>query len=432
MQKFFDSHLSEGLKLIRLFDYVDDLVFMMKVEDNGFSYQYINQAVKEVLMFDETVVGRMMHEVVQSPEEAAILLNQYEEVRASREPFKFVHTLANSTRSFIGDATLYPMLDEEGTCTHILAIVKDITEKFQLEQKLRENEARYRLIAENSLDVIKLINPDGMIEYVSPSSQVIVGFPPDMYVGKHFKEFLFEEERDAVLSQFDTILKEAKSITVEVKHLHHDGHYVWMEIIATPVIQNDVVTQIVTSARDISERMEYREKLARMAFHDYLSGLPNRRLFEDRLEMALRQADRHQTKVGLIMIDGQNFKQINDTYGHEMGDEIIKQLARRLELAVREGDTVARLGGDEFAIVLPDLENISDATIVAQRIVREFEKPCEICNHTIYFTVDIGIAIYPDHTTTQKELIRLADEAMYLTKSDNKSTYYVYQPSVVL
>lgn len=428
MQTFFDTYLSEGLKMIRLFDYVDDLVFLMKVEELGISYHYINQAVKNVLLFDDATINRTLHEVINDAEEADLLDAQYRQVATSREPVKFIHELVNPTRKFIGDTTLYPVFNEDGRCIYILAIVKDITEKHQLEKKLRENEARYRLIAENSLDVIKLISPRGIIEYVSPSSEVIVGFSPAAYIGKHFSEFLIEEERDTILAKFEQVLLEAKSITVEVKHLHEQGHYIWMEIIATPILENGVVTQIVTSARDISERIAYREQLARMAFHDYLSGLPNRRLFEDRLKMALKHAERHGERVGLIVIDGRNFKRINDTYGHEVGDEVINKIARRLELAVRQVDTVARLGGDEFAIVLPELAEERDAIFIAERIVNVFEEPCHIGEHLIEFKVDLGIAVYPDHTEDQKELIRLADQAMYSTKADNKSSYHIASP----
>lgn len=432
MQTFFDTHLSEGLKMVRLFDFVDDLVFLMKVQPNGFSYEYINQSVKEVLLFDHSAIGKTLQEVVDSTEEVDVLHNYYQRVCDTKEPVKFIYDLVNPTRPLVGDTTLYPIFDELGNCSYILAIVKDITEKYQLEQKLRENEEKYRLITENSLDVIKLINPEGIIEYVSPSSEVIVGFLPENYLGKHFKDFLCQEERDAIVSRFTSIIEQQKAISVEVKHLHKDGHYLWMEIVATPVIKNGIVTQVVTSARDISERMEYREKLARMAFHDYLSGLPNRRLFEDRLDMALRQAERKKKKVGLLLIDGQNFKSINDTFGHDIGDEVIKKIAERLENSVRQVDTVARIGGDEFAVILPDIEKEEDATIVAERIMEAFHAPCHLGGHSILFNVDMGLAMYPDHTRDQKELVRFADEAMYTIKTDNKSTFYVYEPAVVL
>ncbi|MFC4355533.1 diguanylate cyclase domain-containing protein [Chryseomicrobium palamuruense] len=432
MQNFFDTHLSEGLKMVRLFDFVDDLVFLLKVESKGFSYEYINQSVKQVLLFDHSAIGKTLQEVADKPEEVEVLHSHFQQVADTKEPVKFVYHLLNPTRLLIGDTTLYPIFDENGSCSYILTIVKDITEKYQLEQMLRENEEKYRLITENSLDVIKLINTDGIIEYVSPSSEVIVGFLPDTYIGKHFKDFLGQEERETIVQNFESIIKEQKAITVEVKYLHRDGHHVWMEIVATPVIKDGQVTQVVTSARNISERIEYREKLAKMAFHDYLSGLPNRRLFEDRLNMALRQAERKDKKVGLLLIDGKNFKRINDTFGHDIGDEVIKKLARRLERSVRQVDTVARFGEDEFAIVLPDIEKEEDAIVVAERIMEEFKNPWEYDGHTIHFNVDIGLALYPDHTRDQKELIRFADEAMYTTKADNKSTFYVYEPAVIL
>ena len=163
-----------------------------------------------------------------------------------------------------------------------------------------------------------------------------------------------------------------------------------------------------------------------MAYHDSLTGLPNRKLFSDRLGIALVQAQRNQKKVGIAMLDLDNFKDVNDTLGHEVGDLLLKATAERLSAALRKGDTVARFGGDEFVLILPDLKVIEDAIQVAQKIVDGFRKPFLIDTHQLVVTTSIGIAVYPDDGTDEVMLLKNADIAMYQAKQAGRNRYKLY------
>ena len=163
-----------------------------------------------------------------------------------------------------------------------------------------------------------------------------------------------------------------------------------------------------------------------MAYHDFLTGLPNRKLFSDRLNIAIVQAQRNQKKVGIAMLDLDNFKDVNDTLGHHKGDLLLKVAAERLHAALRKGDTIARFGGDEFVLILPDLETIEDAIQVAQKIVDSFCKPFLIDTHQLVVTTSIGIAVYPDDGTDDDILLRNADIAMYQAKQAGRSRYELY------
>lgn len=430
MERIFASSLEGELKFIRLFDFVEDLVFFMEVDGDNFRYRYINQAVKKLVGLDDTIIGHTVTEIIEDIDEADYLRNQYLRVVNSKEGEKFTHTIKTKEVFYTGETTMYPLSDEEGKCKYVLAIVKDITEKYLLEKKLIENEERFRIITENSLDVIKLINPDGIVTYSSPTSHGMVGLSPEAYIGKHMLEFIADEHKAMVEKKFKEMIREGKPVTVEMKNRHKDGHYIWQEVVATPIFHEGIITQIVTSARDISERIEYREKLAKMAFYDYLSDLPNRRFFDDRLEMAILRAQRFSTKVGLILLDGRNFKKINDTFGHGIGDELIVVIARKLEKNIREIDTVGRLGGDEFAIILPDIENLDDVLVVAKRTKREFDDSHKLDGIEIDFKLDMGISVFPDHALDKKSLIHCADQALYTAKSNSDITYKVYTPEI--
>jgi diguanylate cyclase (GGDEF)-like protein/PAS domain S-box-containing protein len=184
---------------------------------------------------------------------------------------------------------------------------------------------------------------------------------------------------------------------------------------------------VVVVIRDITERKQTEEKIRQMAYHDSLTGLPNRKLFSDRLNIAIVQAQRNQKKVGIAMLDLDHFKDVNDTLGHTMGDLFLKATAERLHVTLRKGDTIARFGGDEFVLILPDLAIIEDATQIAQKIIDSFCNPFLIDSHQLVTTTSIGIVVYPNDGTTEDLLLRNADIAMYQAKQEGRNQYQLYK-----
>jgi diguanylate cyclase (GGDEF)-like protein len=164
-----------------------------------------------------------------------------------------------------------------------------------------------------------------------------------------------------------------------------------------------------------------------MAYHDFLTGLPNRKLFSDRLDIALAHAQRNKKEVGIAMLDLDNFKDVNDTLGHDAGDLLLKATAERLSAALRKGDTVARFGGDEFMLILHDLKVIEDEIQVAQKIVDSFRQPFLINAHQIFVTTSIGISIYPENGIDGDTLLKNADIAMYQAKQAGRNQYQIYK-----
>ena len=184
---------------------------------------------------------------------------------------------------------------------------------------------------------------------------------------------------------------------------------------------------ILLAIEDITERKKYEEKIQQMAFHDSLTGLPNRKLLSDRLGIVLAQAKRNKKKVGIVMLDLDNFKDVNDTLGHDVGDILLKAVAERLSGTLRKSDTVARFGGDEFVLIFPNMEVIEEAIQVVQKIIDRFHKPFLIDTHQLVVTTSIGIAVYPNDGMDEEILMKNADIAMYQAKQAGRARYQFYK-----
>ncbi|MBQ0743281.1 MAG: diguanylate cyclase [Pseudomonas sp.] len=175
-----------------------------------------------------------------------------------------------------------------------------------------------------------------------------------------------------------------------------------------------VSSQVATAI----ERKRTHSRLEFLARYDHLTGLPNRALFLDRLQNSLQRAQRDDLRLAVLYLDMDNFKQINDTFGHSTGDQLLQEVAQRLKQCVRESDTIGRLGGDEFAVLLGNIGKSGDATLVAEKILAKLSNPYSLNDKTVISSPSLGIAIYPEHSKEELELVRLADEAMYVAKRD--------------
>ncbi len=299
------------------------------------------------------------------------------------------------------------------------------------ERKLRENELLVRAINESAQDAIVVMDARERISYWNPAAERIFGYTNDEAIGQDLHSMLaplhYKKSYEAALPIFQRSGRgDAVGKTLELKALRKSGEEFSMELSLSGV-QFEDGWHAVGIIRDISERKQAEETIRQMAYHDSLTGLPNRKLFSDRLGIAMAQAGRSQTNVAVIMLDLDNFKDTNDTLGHDAGDLLLKTAAERLNAAMRKSDTIARFGGDEFVLLLPELKGIEDATRVAQKIVESFRKPFLINTHQLTVTVSIGIAVYPDDGTDEASLLKNADIAMYQAKHAGRDRYQVFE-----
>ena len=304
-----------------------------------------------------------------------------------------------------------------------------LTEKIHLQR----SEARFASLVQHSSDLITVVGSDATIVYQSPSSERVLGYPPRELIGTRFDRLVVREDADRllrVLADGSTYARRDGEV-IECTLRHRDGGLRQFEILHTNLLDDEHVRGIVLNARDISERKAFEEQLSHQAFHDPVTNLPNRALFVERVRHAIGRARREQRKLGVMFLDIDDFKTINDSLGHGAGDEALIDVAKRLSNSIRTSDTAARFGGDEFVVLLEDLDSTDTAVEVAERILEDLRQPLMVAGKALALRGSIGISILePSSAAGADELIRDADAAMYIAKRDGKGGYRLFEPEM--
>lgn len=298
-------------------------------------------------------------------------------------------------------------------------------ERSRAYRALRASEARYRLMAENSTDIISRATTKAVVVYVSDAVRSLLGYEAAEVVGHSTYEFIHPDDHHIVRRFTERIALGQKPRTFSYRARRKDGSEVWFEttsrVIADP--ETGRIDEIVSVSRDITERRRVEEQIEYQAYHDTLTGLPNRLLFRDRLTIALAHAKRLQAPLAVMFLDLDRFKNVNDTLGHSLGDELLRTVGTRLRSVLREGDTIARMGGDEFTVLLGDLNTPDDAAKIAQKLLDTVVQAVRLEGHELYITTSIGIALYPNDGDTAEALLKNADTAMYRAKDAGRNSY---------
>jgi len=316
--------------------------------------------------------------------------------------------------------------DVDGQVCGIRTTVFDITARKAVERALRESEERYRQLVELSPDAI-LVHCEGKLVFCNGAAGRLFGAAkPEALLGRRALDFVHAESRELAREQGHKLRGEQASVpAVELRIVRLDGSPVEVEVLAMPFAHRgkDAVLVVI---RDITLRKLAEQQIRSLAYHDPLTALPNRILFSDRLTMATAQANRQQHKVGVLFVDLDRFKAINDSLGHAIGDKLLQSVARRIQSCLREGDTVSRLGGDEFTLVLPGLREAIDATRAADKILAALRVPFRLEGCELKVSASIGISLYPDDGLEIDALVRNADVAMYRAKEQGRDGHQLY------
>ena len=306
----------------------------------------------------------------------------------------------------------------------------DVTGRKRVEDELK---LRDRAIAASSNGIIisDPNRPDNPVIYVNQKFEQITGYTAEEAIGLNCR-FLAEGDRDQPgTDELRIAIQEGREWSGPLRNYKKDGTPFWNELYIAPVRDEDGhVVNFIGVQKDITERKELEEKLAHQAFHDPLTDLPNRSLFLNRVDHALKRAGRRGENVAVLFMDLDNFKVINDSLGHEVGHELLVAVAGRLSSCLRPTDTAARLGGDEFVVLLEDVEDPREATNVALRIEEALRAPFWVGGHNLFVTTSVGIALGGEDKERSGDLLRNADLAMYRAKEGGKNSHAVFEPSM--
>lgn len=307
------------------------------------------------------------------------------------------------------------------------SIVRDITQRKRAEAEM----LKLSSAVDQTADSVLITDVNGLIEYVNPAFEHNTGYTSAEAVGQTPRLVKSGQHEQAFYEKLWATILAGKVFRAVVTNRRKDGSLYSEEKTITPIRdENRRITHFVSTGQDITERMQVQQRLQYLAYHDVLTGLPNRTLFMDRLEHALRRAPRTPRSAAVLFLDVDRFKVINDTLGHDIGDRLLHALAERLKSCVRDADTVARLSGDEFAILLEDLSSTDDVVRVARKILQAFANPFDLGDRELFVTTSIGVSIYPEDGKSDHDLLKSADTAMYRAKEAGRNTYQFYSPDM--
>jgi diguanylate cyclase (GGDEF)-like protein/PAS domain S-box-containing protein len=323
----------------------------------------------------------------------------------------------------------------------LIKIVRNTTQKLRLhnenrhfQQMLQHSEYLHRLLVNHSPDIIYTLDPQGRFTFLNESAQRILGVATDDLIGQPYDRIVaatdLDQARHAVNDR-RTGERATQNLELRFKLGATNDDSVTVELNAMGLYRTaaDGTREFIGSygvARDISERKRAEAMITYQAYHDLLTGLPNRALFRDRLDQTLVQAKRQGQRLAVMFLDLDHFKMVNDSLGHLVGDALLQAVGQRLRACLRETDTLARIGGDEFLVLLPNIQSERNAGVLARKLVASLKAPFHIEGHELFVSLSVGAALYPDHGEAGDALIKYADIAMYHAKDQGRNGYCLY------
>jgi len=295
-------------------------------------------------------------------------------------------------------------------------------ETARAQEALLRSQHRFRALVQHSSDVVAVIGADSGLIYASPAAQHVMGYEPETLIGTGWLGLLHADDR----TEGQRLLAEVRDrpdqeVRTELRVQHADGSWHWHDVVVRNMIDDPSVAGLVANHRDITERRAYQEQLAHDATHDSLTGLPNRVAFFRTLERAITSARNPDQLVAVLFIDLDGFKQVNDTLGHDRGDMLLREVARRLHACLRHADVVARLAGDEFSVVLSGLTTDSDISAIADRVAAALQKPVCLGDDLARISASVGVSVTTGSAQSADDLLRRADAAMYQIKRGRRA-----------
>ncbi len=371
----------------------------------------------------EAILGKTVREVIGDTAWQAISPFIAQASAGNATTYTREQTLPNGQKRMIS-VNLQPHWDEANTLCGSFVLINDITDPWRAGQAIRDSEERMRKFVAATTEGIAF-HKDTLITDVNDALIRMGGYTRDEMIGHVTLEFVPKAWHQTVLDY----IKAGREDPYESALIHKDGHEFPVEMVAKTMPFEGETCRLVV-VRDISARKEAQARIEFMALHDPLTQLPNRAYLTERLNSILALARRRNGQTAILFIDLDNFKTVNDSLGHAVGDALLVEIARRISAAVRDADVVSRLGGDEFLVVLSDIASSEDAARVASKLIDAITSVAHVGGHPLSVSPSIGISVFPADGDTADDLIRHADAAMYHAKESGRSNYQFFVPAL--
>ncbi|MCH4824703.1 diguanylate cyclase domain-containing protein [Planococcus halocryophilus] len=334
--------------------------------------------------------------------------------------------LANKSGQLISCLVKFIPINVKGIITGFYMSTKDMTELDEISGLYKAGEENFQIIAENVHDVIVLMDQHRQYLYVSPSSENIFGFKADAIVQKEAYYQIHADDIKRVGSSFDHAAKNSITFREQLRLMHKNRGWIWTEVAGTPVLGKDnKFNHMVIVARDISIQKEYENQLKHFAYIDTLTELPNRRYFQEYATKRLEMDKESREKLAVLILDIDDFKQINDQWGHEVGDAVIQEFGHRLNRCMYGENIAARLGGDEFIVLLTEAESKEKVTKITDVIYQAMKTPINVQELFFEISISMGITMTPEEGVSISTMMKRADLAMYKAKRQEKNSFHV-------
>jgi diguanylate cyclase (GGDEF)-like protein/PAS domain S-box-containing protein len=394
------------------------------------NYTFVNDALCRQSGYSREELIGMSYKVYTPEDDVPRVYKAFNRVYETGKPVKGVpmgRIRKDGTR-ISTETAAFPLQNESGEMIGFRGITRDVTERVQMIDALSQSEERYRTILAEIQEGYYEVDLAGNFTFVNDAICRQLGYSREELIGMNYQDYALKEEIKGIYKAWNKVYRTGKPLqSYPFTGIRKNKKQVFLEASVSPSRDNEgKIIGFRSVSRDVTERAQYEQKLAEMATHDALTGLPNRTLLSDRFTVALALSRRSRSRLAVLMLDLDRFKAVNDSMGHDVGDKLLKAVGKRLKETVRKSDTVARIGGDEFVLVLPQTPHAEEAAKFAQRILDAFREPFVFDGHRLHITTSIGIAVYPGGGKDIESLLKSADTAMYWAKEQGRDIYRFY------
>ncbi|MDL4840187.1 bifunctional diguanylate cyclase/phosphodiesterase [Aquibacillus rhizosphaerae] len=397
-----------------------DAIYIL--DEHGVLIDYNQGLIELTGYYSEELMGKSYQSMLYPEDISKVgsFFNEAMDGKGKRRNFRIVHK-SGEVKTVSIDAV---PIKVDGDILGLFVIGKDITGWLE---EIKQQNNKFQSLIKNSSDIISIINKNGEIVYFSDSLETVLGFKVEEMTGDLY-QIMHPDDMDRARLALQEVLSKRpdQTVKIELRLKHKNGNWLDIQVIATNLVDDPDVKGIVINYRDITDLKSAQNEIQYIAYHDYLTGLPNRRFFEKSLEDQLILSKEEQTKLAVLFVDLDNFKSINDTLGHDSGDILLKTVAQTLERSVPKKAMVSRWGGDEFFIMIPNIAEVTEISEVANQIKHNLNDTFTHNQYEFVITGSIGISVFPESGQDKQSLLKTADLAMYLTKEQGKNDFQIF------